>query len=175
MKECFPEVDTGERLRQTPEGMFHWSRHGREDALLKHVCERIRDEGFFASNPHVLIRLTLCSWADCWDSTDLGLLDAHAEARHMEDMGCLEGRNRTQCCDRNRAWLAGTANSIPWERHSQRTSPGVPCGPSCWFKPRLRPGCLLGPVTAVADLSLLNWTAGASERCLRVDRAAAAG
>ena len=23
VKECFPEVDTGERLRQTCEGMFH--------------------------------------------------------------------------------------------------------------------------------------------------------
>jgi hypothetical protein len=23
MKKCFPEVDTGERLRQTCEGMFH--------------------------------------------------------------------------------------------------------------------------------------------------------
>ena len=23
MKECFPEMDTGERLRQTCEGMFH--------------------------------------------------------------------------------------------------------------------------------------------------------
>jgi hypothetical protein len=64
-------------------------------------------------------------------SKDSGWLDAHAEARHVEDTWCLEGINRTQQSDGDRAWLAGTAScatlvgltssqifsSLPWERH----------------------------------------------------------
>jgi hypothetical protein len=61
VKECFPEVDTGERLRQTHEGRFCWSRHGREDVLLKQARERPRDEGFFADVMYVLVRFTLYS------------------------------------------------------------------------------------------------------------------
>jgi hypothetical protein len=33
VKECFPSVDSGERLSQTCEGMFNWSRQKREDVL----------------------------------------------------------------------------------------------------------------------------------------------
>jgi hypothetical protein len=51
-----------ERLRQAYEGMFSWSRHRRKDVLLKQACERIRD-GIFANNRHVLVCLTLHSWA----------------------------------------------------------------------------------------------------------------
>jgi hypothetical protein len=40
VKECFPEVDTGERLRQTPEGTFHCGRHRKEDVLIKQTCEK---------------------------------------------------------------------------------------------------------------------------------------
>ena len=40
MKEYFPEEDTGEKLRQTHEGTFHWRRHRREDVLLKQARER---------------------------------------------------------------------------------------------------------------------------------------
>ena len=57
MKECFPEVDTGKRLRQTREGTFHWSRHRREDVLLKQAREKRSDEGFFANNMHVLVHM----------------------------------------------------------------------------------------------------------------------
>jgi len=52
---------TGERLRHTLEGTFHWSRHRREDVLLNQACERTHDEGFFANDVHVLVRLTLHS------------------------------------------------------------------------------------------------------------------
>lgn len=61
MKECFPEVNTGERLRQTHEGTFGGSRHRRKDVLIKQACERTCDKGFFANNRHVLVCLTLCS------------------------------------------------------------------------------------------------------------------
>jgi hypothetical protein len=62
MKECLAEVDTGERLRQTHEGRFHWSRHSREDILLKQAHERTHDKGFFANSTHVSVSLTLHSW-----------------------------------------------------------------------------------------------------------------
>jgi hypothetical protein len=52
-----------ERLRQTREGRFRWSRHRREDALLKQARERTRGEGAFADNTHALVCLTLHSWA----------------------------------------------------------------------------------------------------------------
>ena len=45
VKECFPEVDTDERLRQTRERTFHRSRHRRENVVLKQTHERKRDEG----------------------------------------------------------------------------------------------------------------------------------
>ena len=61
MKECFPEVDTGERLRQTPEGTFHCGRHRRENVLLKQAREGTRDEGFFANDTHVLVCLRMHS------------------------------------------------------------------------------------------------------------------
>jgi hypothetical protein len=50
VKGRFPEVDTGERLRQTREGTFHWSRRRREDVLPRQAHERTHDEGFFANN-----------------------------------------------------------------------------------------------------------------------------
>jgi len=121
-------------LEQIHEGTFHWSRHRREDVLLKQACERTRDERFFANDTHVLVLLTLCSWAAfvgrLWRemyqkpsggvlhfvaaSKDMVWLDACAEVRtvlrqgvHVEDMWCLEGTNRS---GRDRAWLAGTAS-----------------------------------------------------------------
>jgi hypothetical protein len=62
VKECFPEGDTGERLRQTPESKFHWSRHRWKDALLKQARARTREE-FFANTTRALVHLTLCDWA----------------------------------------------------------------------------------------------------------------
>jgi hypothetical protein len=56
----FAEADTGEKLRQTCEGTFGWSRHRWKDVLLKQACERTRDEGVFANNTHGLFCLTLC-------------------------------------------------------------------------------------------------------------------
>jgi hypothetical protein len=53
MKECFPKVDKGERLRQIHEGTFPRSRHRRKDALLKQAHERTCD-GFFANGMHVI-------------------------------------------------------------------------------------------------------------------------
>jgi hypothetical protein len=61
VKECFPEVGTGERLRQIHEGMFSWSRHRRKDVLLKQARERTHGEGFFINHMLVLVHLTLCS------------------------------------------------------------------------------------------------------------------
>jgi hypothetical protein len=63
MKEWFPEVGTGVRLRQTHEGTFHWNRHRREDVLLKQAHESTHDAGVFANDMQVLVRLTLGSWA----------------------------------------------------------------------------------------------------------------
>ena len=107
------------------------------------------------------LRLVGCT---CWGKTC-------AEARHMEDMWCLESINGTPWSNGDRAWLAGTASCATLvgllssliftslRKAQQRTSPGVPVGPSCLLQPRLRPGCH-GHVTVVAKLSLLNWIAG---------------
>lgn len=67
------------------------SRRRREGTLLKQAHERTRDEGFFANNTHVLVSLTLHSRA-----AFVGLcgLDTFAEARHVEDMLCLQGKKR---------------------------------------------------------------------------------
>ena len=59
LKECFPEVVAH---RQICEGTFHWSRHRREDILLKQTHERTHDEGFFVNNTHVIVCHTLLSW-----------------------------------------------------------------------------------------------------------------
>ena len=61
MKEHFAEVETGKRLRQTPEGTFRLSRYRREDVLLKLARERTGDKGFFA-NTHELVHHILCSY-----------------------------------------------------------------------------------------------------------------
>ena len=63
MKECFPKVDTGERLRQTGEWTFNWSSHRKKDALVMQACERTHSERFFARDTQVLICLKLCCWA----------------------------------------------------------------------------------------------------------------
>jgi hypothetical protein len=117
MKECFSKVDTDERLRQTGEGTFHWSRHRREDVLFMQTCERTRDEGLFANDTHVLVHLALHSELHLLGCHgDSGWLDAHVEARHMEDTWCLEGLNRTPrrsdrdslaCCTASCAMLVG--------------------------------------------------------------------
>ena len=113
MKECFSEVDTGERLRQIREGMFNWSRHRRESVLLKQAHERTHDEGLLADDTcmswftlHCVVELHLlglhrekhtkqllvvCVVSCCF--CKLGLIcrvmsaetDTHAEARPMED------------------------------------------------------------------------------------------
>jgi hypothetical protein len=51
-------------------------------------------------------------------------------------------------------------------REGQLRTSGVPTSPS-WLS-------LLGPVTAVANLTLPYWTAGVSVKCLQVDGAATA-
>jgi hypothetical protein len=53
----FCEVDTGERVRQTWEGKFHWSRYRKNDVLLKQEHKRTRDWGFFANSRHILVTL----------------------------------------------------------------------------------------------------------------------
>lgn len=62
--------------------------------------------------------------------------------------------------DRVIAWLAGTPGcamlvGLTSSLIFARTS-GIPAGPSCQLEPRLRPGFLLGAVTTVALLTLLN-------------------
>jgi hypothetical protein len=137
----------------------------REDVLLIWIYERTHDEGLYANNTHVLVHLTLHSWAAffgtprtwadrmhvlmqdlCWGKTQ-------SEARHVEDT-YLEGITRTWQDDKERTWFAGTAScamvvGLPSSlifaslREAQsRISPGVLAGPSCWLKPRLRPDCL---------------------------------
>jgi hypothetical protein len=101
--------------------VFSWSRHRREDVLLKQACERTCDGTFFANNANVLVHLTLCRWAAfvgtreremvsksfwwyvsascCFQGLRLigrvmsAETDAHAEARPAENMWCLEGIN----------------------------------------------------------------------------------
>ena len=95
-------------LRQTCEGVFHRSRHRREDVLLKQAHERTCDERFFANDTHVLVchreKATKTLLVACYSFLPLprtqdghfqGLkmmgrvmsaeTDACAEARHMED------------------------------------------------------------------------------------------
>jgi hypothetical protein len=63
VKECFPEMDTGERLRQTREGMSNLptrSSYKRKDVLLKQAHERTHDEGFF-NDMYMLVYFTSCS------------------------------------------------------------------------------------------------------------------
>jgi hypothetical protein len=76
--------------------------------------------------------------------------------------------SRLQLCWSSRHWGA-------W----QRTSPGVPADPgcSCWLmQTQWRPGCFcwVTPLV-VAVLTLLNWAADVTVKCLRVDQAADAG
>jgi hypothetical protein len=78
-KERFPDVDTGERLKQTCEGMFLWSRHRREGVLLKQAHERRRDEGICANDMHVLVCLTC--------SIELHLSGLHREKRTRKTFG----------------------------------------------------------------------------------------
>ena len=61
VKEYFPEVDTGESLRQNHEGMFYWQRQKTKDVLLKQAYERICNKGLPA-NTHVLFHITLYSY-----------------------------------------------------------------------------------------------------------------
>jgi hypothetical protein len=82
MKECFPEVDTGERLRQTCEGTFGWSRHRRQDVLLKQACERTCD-GFIANDTLGLVCLTLSSWAPF-----VGTPQKETHQKNLLVMGC---------------------------------------------------------------------------------------
>jgi hypothetical protein len=53
----------GVLLGQTCERMLHWSRPRRKDVLLKQAHESTHEEGVFANNTHVLVCLTLHSWA----------------------------------------------------------------------------------------------------------------
>jgi hypothetical protein len=73
VKECFADVGTGERLRQTCEGTFSW-----RDVLLKQACDRTRDERFFANNTHALVPLTLLNRV-CW------MLGLHRE-KHTKNL-----------------------------------------------------------------------------------------
>jgi hypothetical protein len=50
LKVCFPEVDTDERLRQTREGTFHWSRHRSEGILLKQTRERTHKDSLLTTH-----------------------------------------------------------------------------------------------------------------------------
>jgi hypothetical protein len=53
VKECFPEVDTGERLGQISErNVFAEADNGREDVLLKQAHEKAHDEGLYWSALH---------------------------------------------------------------------------------------------------------------------------
>jgi len=149
-----------ERLRQTYEGTFRYSEADRkEDVLLKQTLERVCDEGFFANNTHVLVCLTLHSWA-----TFIWTLRTQADWMYMlrqdlcwskacEDTWRLEVINKTPQSDGDAAWLAGTAicatlvglsSSLifPSLREAQLRTSGVPLGPLCWLNLRLIPGCL---------------------------------
>jgi hypothetical protein len=79
----------------------------------------------------------------------------HVPRQDVEDTWCLEDINRTPPqSDIERAWLAGTASCArvvgllssliftSLREAQQRTSPGIPVGPSCCLQPRLRPDCL---------------------------------
>ena len=78
-----------------------------------------------------------------------------------------------------KAWLACTASCITlvgpassliftFLKEAQlRTSPGVPVSPSCCIGAEAEAWLsLLGHATTVANLTLLNWTAGVAMKCL---------
>ena len=99
----------------------------------------------------------------------------------MEDMRCLEVISRTPQSDGVRACLAGTAScvmivglasSLTFVYPERGTAENFWC--FCWsllltFAEAEARLSLLGHVTAVANPTLPNWTAGVSVRCLRVD------
>jgi hypothetical protein len=55
MKEYIPEVDPGERVRQTHEVPLHWNKHWRKDVLQKQAWESPCDEGFFTNYTRAFI------------------------------------------------------------------------------------------------------------------------
>ena len=147
-------------LEQTCEGVFHWSRHRWKDVLLKHTCERTHDKGFFANNIHVLVRLTMHSWAAfvrilwTWSDWMYVLRQNMCWGVHMDDTWCLEGINRTPQSDDDRVWLAGTASCTTlvglkssWifpDVHFPEKGTAGNFWCFCWFlllTARLRPGC----------------------------------
>jgi len=97
-KESFPEVDTGERLGQTREGAFSWSRHRRKDVLLKQACERTRDEGVFANEPHACISALFMTWLSC---TCQG-----SKKRNLPQKTTSDGALRLLAASMDSGWLA---------------------------------------------------------------------
>jgi hypothetical protein len=105
VKECFPEVEVSERLRQTHEGMV---RHMRRDVLIKQACEghMMKDSWLttcmYWSALHFVVELHLSELhrEKCTKTLlvvcllRLGLIgrvmstetDTHAKARPMENM-----------------------------------------------------------------------------------------
>jgi hypothetical protein len=177
--------------------MFHWSRHRRNDALLNQDMEGHMMKDCLLM--YILVRLALPSWAlfvephreklikrllvvccSLLPPLQTGWLAEWCQLRQMHmlkqdpwKMWCFEGEE-----------IDGTVEG--WaelaDRASCATLVGSSCvytdhrlltallGPSCWFVPRLRPGCLLGS----AILTLQTCTANISVKYLRVDWAATA-
>ena len=104
--------------------------------------------------------------------------DSQAEARN-KDTWCLEGvstglKDRDRglvwlACEASSAMLLGLSSSLisTLLRETQPRTPGVPVGldPFCWLV-SIQWGLA---VTAAAILTLPNWTAGGSLKCLQVD------
>jgi hypothetical protein len=97
---CFPEVDTGESLRQTCEGMFSWCRHRTKNVLLNQARERTLKN---RSTLHCIVELHLSGLhrekhtpKSLIDRVMSAKADTSAEVRPVEDRWCLEGINRTR-------------------------------------------------------------------------------
>lgn len=120
---------------------------------------------------------------------DLDWLGACVEAKHVEDTWCLEGINRTQQTVTETEldlmvqlavqclWVSSLCwSSLPWERHSWELLLAfllVPPAESCqgWGLAISARSCLCCWFLFVI-LTPLNWTGGASMKCLWVDWAA---
>ena len=174
------------------EGTFHWSRHRREDALLKQAREKTCDQRIFVwSVLHWVVELHL--WGlqrEKWIkkllvvcSVDLGWLAEWCQLRQMH----MLRKDPSADSDGGWAWLAYRASCttpaslvsslFPWERHSpELLAPlQVPCADSSWgwgmtVAARYCHCCWF----VFAILTLPKWTSGVCVKCLLVDQAAAA-
>jgi hypothetical protein len=197
-------VDTGERLRQSREGTFSWSRHRTEDVLLKQAHERTHDEGILANDKHVLVYLILHLWGlhgkksaqktsrDILQflaiSSDLGWLAERCQLRQMHVPRLDPWRICDVWRDINRTWWTVVEAELGLLIDLAVQRLWVSCLPwerhselllaFLWslLMNSAEAECWVGYCCwfLFAILTPLNWTAGVYVTCLQMDPAVAA-